>query len=224
MDPEKLKAALDAIEAGDKDAGMAILKELIAAAAGGGAPPAPVEELATETPPEEPPKDMPEELTALSLLTSITGTKDLKSAGLRLRSVVEYVDTARTNSKKIDDVTRLALVGELVKLGAETVGTAWADADKRVPCKRLQAVALDDLQDQVTRLKADPTRKTLVAVEPPAGGGTEGAPVAEQATPIDVAAEVKKLSAPLLEDIKKKGMTPEAFVTERNRVTHRHTR
>jgi hypothetical protein len=221
MDPEKLKAALDAIEAGDKDAGMAILKELIAAAAGGGAPPAGAEELAVETPAETPPKEepKPEEMKALALLTTITGTKDLKSAALKLRSVVEYVDTARASNLKVDAVTRLALVGKLVQLRAESPASAFADPDKRVLVKRLANMDLDDMQQWVTKLEADPTRKPVKGAEPPEGGGAPGDDAAGSAG--DVAEEVKQLSAPVLEAIKKRGMTPEQFIAERNKTTRR---
>lgn len=221
MDPEKVKAALDAIEANDAEACKAILKELVASAAGGGAMPSEAggpEELATETPADMPPKDKPGELQALALLTSITGTKDLKGAAVKLRSVVEYVDTARATNTKVDQVTRVALVGKLVKLGAETPASAWVgDGDKRTPCKRLAVMDLDDLQEWVTKLEADPTRKASDGHAPPESEAISSS----SSDQTDVEAEVKKLSAPLLDQIKKKGMTPQDFIRARNASTRR---
>lgn len=147
MDPEKIKAALEALKNGDGDAAIAILQDLIVIAASGGEAP-PVEDTGAieplgetaEPPPEE--EEVPEELMRLSGMKSQSEAIALFKALL-----VKSAETA-TND-------RLALVAELVKLGAETPATAWSGKpEARVPVRRLSDEPIEELRTRVTALKA----------------------------------------------------------------------
>jgi hypothetical protein len=169
MNPEQLKKALDAIEAGDSAAALEILKAMIASAASDGA--APVEtEAAAETPAEPP---LPAEEQEASIAASrefmrILGAKSPGEASAALRSIVTRVAALDADRAALDLSERQGLVAQLVTAGAETPATAWADADKRTPKKRLMDEPIAELRDRVKVLvKAS---KSRVLLAPPAEG------------------------------------------------------
>ena len=65
----------------------------------------------------------------------------------------------------LDAVERDKLYSRLIAAGGDTPGTAWEDADKRIPCKRLAEEPLESLRARVIALEALPRRAGLV---PPA--------------------------------------------------------
>jgi phage I-like protein len=71
----------------------------------------------------------------------------------------------------LETAERRKLVGELVKLGAETPATAWSDAKGTVPVDRLAAESLASLKDRVQKLAA------------PRGGGARPPSAAAAALP-----------------------------------------
>lgn len=66
------------------------------------------------------------------------------------------LETARAKLAKdratLESGERRKLVGELVKLGAETPATAWADDDAKAPCKRLVDEPIVELRARVAKL------------------------------------------------------------------------
>lgn len=155
MDPDKIKAALEAIKSGDAAAALELLEALLLASAGGGdlgeavSDEAAPEALA-EAPAEEPEEDA---LAALSLIRSVTGTKSNAAAlsAVRKLAAVSRVLTQETAIRA--DEERADLVGELVKLGVEFPATAWADPDTRTPVKRLASEPLAELRDRVAAVR-----------------------------------------------------------------------
>jgi hypothetical protein len=100
---------------------------------------------------------------------------------------------------------RRKLVAELVKLGAETPATAWADDDAKAPCKRLAEEPIADLRGRVAKLtaaKGAPVRTELRP--PPAGGNDAHGLTAEQlryceqsGCKPEVFAALRKVNAPI---------------------------
>jgi hypothetical protein len=165
MNPEQLKKALDAIEAGDKEAALEILKAMIASAASGGEAPPPEAEAAAETPEEPPPA--PEEEQEASIAASrefmrILGAKTPGEASAALQSIVTRVAALDADRAALELSERQGLVAQLVTAGAETPATAWVDADKRTPKKRLMDEPIAELRDRVKVLvKASKSRAPL---------------------------------------------------------------
>jgi phage I-like protein len=213
MDPEKIKAALAAIESGDAEAALSILKDMIAAAAGGGedsdpeaAPVEPLAEAADEEPAEDDPSKPADEMSALSVLTSLTGKASVSEAATVLRGHVARVEQIDREHKALDLSARRGLIAELVKLNVETPATAWeGDASKRMPVKRLADESIESMRARVDHIK-----RTRPA--------SHEAPTVDEG---DVAAEVKTLSAATLKQIKVKGMTPEEFIHARRSAVRR---
>src|SRR3954469_24505247 len=138
MDPAKVKAALDALISGDAEACAQILKDLIASAASGEETPAgEAADVTGETldaPVADPLAPKPEEQkAALSQLRALTGKASLGEILVALSAWKAERDAADSAQAKLDEGARAELVGELVKLRAETPGTAWADPVKKIP-------------------------------------------------------------------------------------------
>jgi phage I-like protein len=179
MDPkvirEVIRKALDAIEAGDESAALQILKELIASAAG--AAPEPEEPPAAEASPDMP----PEEQTALAALAreacTLTGHSSAGEALEALRALyAERAQRAQTDAAEAaarELSSRRELVGELVKLTVEYPSTAWADAEKRIPCKRLSDEPIADLRARVATLRALRKGQPASKAEPPVRLGSD---------------------------------------------------
>lgn len=131
MDPKLIEAAIAAIEAQDGTAALDVLKQLVTAAAGG--EPA-------DDPSDEPAAPAPDEPAAAS---AVDRTVVLDAFDARL-SVIESRQTAADLERK------RALVGELVKLGAEPIAEAWADPAKRTLSPRYAGMAVADLEARVS--------------------------------------------------------------------------
>jgi hypothetical protein len=187
MDPEKIKAALAALKAGDGDAALALLEEIIAGAPAD-APPADAAALAgnAETPP-------PADAAALAALCQLTGAPNATEAVSRFRTMAEQVNTLAADRASFDLAERRTLIAELVRLGVEFPATAWeGDATAQKPVARLASEDLASLRQRVElhRAKA-PNRGHVPPVNP-------GAP-AKPLTKTEQAACVKL------------GITPEEF-------------
>jgi hypothetical protein len=222
MDPEMLKKALDAIEAGDSNAALEILKGLIAQAAGGDAapvdPPAddPDAALADDPPVEE---DMAATAAAASRLLTLTAKATLGAAVAEVETWRQSHLNADAERAKLDRdraaleaTERRSLVASLVKLGVELPATAWKDSTAKVPCKRLLAEPIAELRARVaTFARARPgvltSGATTSGVVPPAGGTDAHGLTPEQ---LKICAET--------------GCKPEVFAALRRTHTPAHAR
>lgn len=162
MDPELVQKALDALESGDSAGALEILKQLIASAAG-----APVT-------PETPSSDDAmasaadvEDKALANELRRFTGRTSAVEAIAELSRVKVDLDKIADNQKRLDDSARRELIGDLVKLGAETPATAWADRDNLTPVDRLAKEDLAGLRARVVALKAA-KGSVSTEVKPPA--------------------------------------------------------
>lgn len=165
MDPEQVKAAIEALKNNDAAAALTILEALIVAAAGGGdtggTPPADdgADPLAADA---EPP---PAKLAALKALRTVTGCASLGEAVETLKAWKVTRDQDATNAAALEETSRVELVGELVKLGYETPATAWADAEAKKPAAHLAAMAVTALRARVAAFKTAP--KAAPGFKPP---------------------------------------------------------
>ncbi len=151
------------------------------------APEAPAPPAAQEvTPPDAP---APEEEDPMQKARTVTTSEDSVSAfgraAMALVGASDPIDAlteitrrnrlaleAERDAKKfeedraaLDAVERDKLYSRLIAAGGDTPGTAWEDADKRIPCKRLAEEPLESLRARVIALEALPRRAGLV---PPA--------------------------------------------------------
>ncbi len=173
MDLDKLKAALEAIENGDGDAALMILKEMVASAAandagddaGDGA-----YALADDTPDEErteqladhpagededEDEDKDKDNKEMSALARSTGHKSDEALAKSYNKLQAQVAALDAESAEVELGARRELVADLVKLGVETPATAWAGpADKRMPVKRLMSESIAGLRERVDAMRA----------------------------------------------------------------------
>jgi hypothetical protein len=156
VDPEKIKAALEAIKNGDAEAALALLEEMIAAAAGGGDVPA------EEAPPPdaalaevaEPAADEEQKAMAAALI-KLTGCVSAGEAVAQITQLKARVDALDAERAVLDLSARRELVAELVKLGIEVPATAWqGKPEERKPVKRLADEPLSELRARVAILRA----------------------------------------------------------------------
>jgi hypothetical protein len=167
MDPDQVKAAIEALKNNDAAAALTILEALIVSAAGGnaaevppeGEPTAAADPLAADA---EPP---PAKLAALKALRTFTGCTSLGEAVETLKAWKADRDQDATNAAALEETSRAELVGELVKLGYETPATAWADADKKKPAAHLAALSVVALRARVVAFKGAP--KAAPGFKPP---------------------------------------------------------
>jgi hypothetical protein len=167
MDPDKIKAALEALKNDDGAAAIALLEELIVSMASGEAPPAdaPAEPLADAP---DAPKQEDEQVAATALMR-LTGASSVGEALLACDQIKARLDKDESDRAAADRVARRDLVAELVRLGVEFPATAWAgDAEKRVPVKRLADEPLDELRARVELHRR--TRPATTGARPPASG------------------------------------------------------
>lgn len=170
MDPKLIQQALDALIAGDAEAAMGILTQMIAAAAGAGEaasdPPAAVD--AAAEPPDPKPEDEEDAPAAMaaalaSVLKVAAKPTALVAEVKRMRTELDALTLSRAADERNE---RAALVGDLVKLGAELPVTAWADADKLEPVEHLRAMPIAALRARVAAFAAAPRSRN---VAPPRG-------------------------------------------------------
>lgn len=197
MDPAQVQKALDAIEAGDAAAALAILKALIASAAGGGASDAAAEEpadMAAGAAADAPPAaDQTAAIAASRELMRVTATKTPGEAVAALERVFASVKTLEADRAALDLSERQGLVAELVLAGAETPATAWADAEKRTPKARFMSEPITELRERTKIIKASR----------PAGGARP---------PVTTTTEAPKLSRAEIAACKRLNMTEAEFV------------
>jgi hypothetical protein len=204
MDPDKIKAAIEALKNQDAEAALTILEEMIVSAAGGSADPAPA---ATSdaadpaaTPADENAEPAPKK-DELAQLCKLTGKATFVAALAEVQSIVEKLSALRSEQAQADNAARVELIAELVQVGGETPATAWeGDPEKRKPCARLSTESLDSLRTRVTALGGKPAKQ-----------GTK--------PPVDSA--VAKLSARELAECERKGIKPEVFAARKASAVRR---
>jgi hypothetical protein len=205
MDPEKIKAALEAIKNGDADAALALLEEMIASAAGAGGEEAGGESDAladTADPPAEE-EAKPAEATALSRAVKLA-----EKQAAEIEKLTARLSKLESSANAAENAERVKLVGELVKLGVEFPATAWeGKPEAKKPVARLASEPIESLRQRVElHRKNAPAR----GFERPEGDDPE------------VAAEVEKLSKDALDFCKKEGITPAEFVARKRAAVRRH--
>jgi len=182
MDPAKIKAALDALVAQDYEACAQILQDVIVQAASGGEEPpadapADISGETLDAPVEDPLAPKPEEkVAALSQLRTLTGKASLGEILVALSAWKDDRDAADLAQAKLDEGARAELVNKLVKLHAETPGTAWADPAKKIPAARLSAEPIAELRSRVSALRvlASASPKPAPGAKPPVTAAGEG--------------------------------------------------
>jgi hypothetical protein len=167
MDPDQVKAAIEALKNNDAAAALTILEALIVAAAGGNADAAAdvADPLAVSAEPS------PEEQALETTLTTLTGCA---GPAERVVFLSKLISERAEHDKKVAALelsSRRELVGELVKLGAEFPSTAFVGEPKDgVLVARLSAEPLADLRARVGVVKAS---KGAPNVPPARKAGTE---------------------------------------------------
>lgn len=197
MDPEQVQAAVEALKTGDAAKALEILEAMIVAAASGGVAPAEPPAEMTDAPVEES-ADAP----VVAALTRELGVSSLSEALVALSTLKARIQKIDDETAALESAKRVALVGELVKLGAETPATAWSgEPEKKVPVARLVSEPIADLTARVVQLRAaKPGHK---APEPPV-------------------APVVKLSKRELDACKARGITPEEYIERKAKAVRRH--
>lgn len=176
MDPEQIKALIEAIKNQDGDAALAIAEAMLVTAAGGSASPAgdsgagdPLESSAEPKPPTEEEKALE---AALSLLTGAEGPAERTAF---LTKLIEERTKQAERTAALELSSRFELVGELVKLGVEFPSTAFVgDPKDRKLVARLSAEPIPELRARVATLKAAkgaPLTPPKRGEGAPAGGG-----------------------------------------------------
>lgn len=166
MDPEQATAAVEALKNGDAAGALAILEAMIVAAVSGEEVAETADTMAPEMAAGDPlaadPEPPPAKLAALSALRTITGCESLGEAVIELTALAAARDRFRAQKAALDESARVIMVGELVKLGAETPATAYSVEGQIVT--RLLGEPIADLRTRLVSLRAV-TRP--VAVQPP---------------------------------------------------------
>jgi phage I-like protein len=176
LDPEKVKAILAALKEGDAESAMAICEALLVDAASGEAPAAepapeaPAPEAAAAPAPaegeEEDEEDKPAEMAAAARIMRLSGKTSVAAAvdeieAWRASHLELEAGRAKLAAEReaLEGAERKAQIAELIKLGAETPATAWADpmAKTLKPCKRLASEPLAELRERVKALSAGRT-------------------------------------------------------------------
>jgi len=201
MDPEQVKAAIEALKNNDAAAALEILQALIVAAA--------TDEATEVEPPSDPLAQMadppkPEEaVAALTSLRTLSGQVNLGEAVAFITKLKAEADKTLAQAAVLEESSRLGLIGELVKLGVETPATAWeGDPAERKPSKFLAAMPIADLRGRVKALSG---AKPAPGFTPPASGG----------------GETVTLSAAETAAAKRAGMSPEQFITAKKNAVKR---
>lgn len=160
MDPARVKAAFDALKAGDGEAALQILQDLLVAEVTGEESSVPVEPAA-------------DALAANSADAAVPATVELSSVLADVKLVRRQLSEIYAERAALDLEARRELVGELVKIGVELPCTAWQGRpEDRRPVQRLMAEPLAELRtrlDALRTIRATPVRPpvavTLSATE-----------------------------------------------------------
>ncbi len=200
MNPDLLKKILAAIEAGEDKSGL--LAEIVAAQASGGAPAdvgADAMSDTAATPTDDPAK--PAELNAvLARLTKLEAEK-----AESVKKLTARVAELEAEKAAEEHAERVALVGELVKLGYETPATAWdGEPEKLQPAKRFQAEPIADLKARVALYRKSPRSNADPA-------------------PLPASTEIK-LSKEEKAFCEKNGLTPEQFAARKASAVKKATK
>lgn len=218
MDPELIKALLDALTADDpeaiKAAATALLAALAAPGSGSAEPPPEADPLAAD------PEPAPEaKLAALKALRALTGCSSLGEAVEALKAWKAARDQDATNAAALEETSRAELVGELVKLGYETPATAWEDAEKKKPAAHLAALSVPALRARVAAFKTAP--KAAPGFKPPAAhAATTPAPSGARTVTLSDGSTVV-VSAAEIDACKKRNMSVEDFAARKAVATKR---
>jgi phage I-like protein len=149
-----IKDALDAIESGDTNKALEILKGLIASAAGAeptDLPADPALEGETVGSVEAAAVRLMRETGKRSLNAALSQLETFKKSHLNSE---ERAEQLAEEQAKLEGKERRGLVGDLVKLGVEIPATAWGDEKGTEPVARLANEPIDGLRDRVAKLKA----------------------------------------------------------------------
>jgi phage I-like protein len=154
MNSKLLKDALDAIESGDSNKALEILKGLIASAAGAepdDVPADPALEGETVAAVEAAAVRLLRTTAKTSLSAALSELETFRNSHLELEG-----DRAKlaADQAKLDAREYRTLTGELVKLGNEIPATAWEDEAGTVPVERLRKEPLASLRSRVEKLRA----------------------------------------------------------------------
>lgn len=164
MDAEKIKAALDAIKAGDADAALALLEEMITAAIAGDEAPAPEGDALADAPAEEVDEESKLAKMLTAKLSKLTGRKEVGEIIAAVESWDSRIKTIEDREAAIELSQRRELIGDLIALKVETPADAWAgEAKDRTPVARLMVEPVADMRARVERLKASAPK----GVKPP---------------------------------------------------------
>jgi hypothetical protein len=175
MDPEQIKALIEAIKAQDGAAALQIAEALLVTAAGGNAEPSEPEldplAASAEPAPEEP---TPEEVALSAALVSLTGAAGPAEQVVVLSTLIAEREKHAKQVAALELSSRLELVSELVKLSVEYPSTAFeGDPADRKLVARLSSEPLAELRARVATHKAAKAGKVPNA--PPArGSGGDG--------------------------------------------------
>jgi hypothetical protein len=175
MDPEKLKAAIEALKNGDGDAALAVLEDMLIGASSGEAPP-PAEGAAlgesADPPPPAPGEEDPEKAAA-ARLCKITGHTSLEGVAEFVAKAAKRIDEDEQTRGRVERDERRTLVGELVKCGSETPATAWSGKpEDRTPAEPWASLPIVALRERVKRLSKAPAAPPRAPREEVVGGRT----------------------------------------------------
>ncbi len=137
-------------------------------------------------PSEDDKKDEQEKQALVSKLFKATGAKTVSAVTEEVdrwqashSAIVERDRLEAEEKSKREAATRVDLVAEMVALGMETPGTAWADDKDGIPSKAAgprepwASMNLDQLKARVAAMKTNPLTRS--APRPPTGGPASGA-------------------------------------------------
>jgi hypothetical protein len=222
FDPKVQAAMVAAVKDQDGDAALAIVEAILSGA--GQDPADPTDPTTDDAAPEggdappNPADGSPPVATGKLSAAFIKATGHQTEAEFlaAYKGMQDQVATLSNTQAAIALNSRRALIVELIKLGIETPALAWLgktdeERAKRNPCARLMAEPLDEMSARIATLK----KLRPAAPLPPEGGG----PADDDGN--SIAARVAKLTRHQLEQIKKKGMTPEQFVEESSKAVRR---
>lgn len=197
MDPDQIKAAIEAIKNQDDAAALQILEAMIVAVAGGASDslPPPGDPSAENAAPVPPPPGTPSDDKPAGMLAKLTGHASDDAAIAHYKMLEVRVAALTADRDALDLAARQELVAELVKLSVETPATAWQDASKRVPVKRLSAEPVAEMRERIAALRA----------ARPASS--------EHLPPTTVSADVSTLSKSEIAECKKRGLDPAEYIT-----------
>lgn len=109
-------------------------------------------------------------------LASVTGCKDVSEALRAIESwktlAIEHkqaTEKLTAERKQIESNERRHLVGQLVVLGRETPGSAWANPEATDPKGSLATMPIQELRDRVATFGGVPTNVTTQTLKPPTG-------------------------------------------------------